>query len=189
MPTSPLNSGQVRIAGTGGLWKAPLGTTLPADSVAAWGTGFVNLGYADDGFGMKQDLKTKEITGWQTLEVLRLVPLSLTRHFSFLLKQSNKDTLGLAWGGATITAGTGGAYTLVIPDAAALTGFIIGIDWSDGALTQRIIIQNAALVTLPEIKFIRTDGIDYAMEVQALAPADGTKSVLVYGVDIAVAGA
>ena len=98
-----LNSGQVRIAGTGRLLKAPLGTVLPVDSVAAWDPKFIDLGYADDGFEMKQDLKRKEVNGWQTLELLRLITTALNRSFTFNLKQTNKDTLALAWGGAAIT--------------------------------------------------------------------------------------
>jgi hypothetical protein len=265
-----LNSGQVRIAGTGRLLKAPLGTVLPVDSVAAWGSGFVDLGYADDGFEMKQDLKRKEVNGWQTLELLRLITTALNRSFTFNLKQTNKDTLALAWGGAAITptpgvslgtvavaittgvltvsasetlavgdmvqlgtmtnaaplvAGTTyfvltvptsttltlaatlggamivttaagsstsitkvtGAYTLAIPDASQIADFIIGIDWSDGsAVSQRLVIQRAALLSLPTVKSGRQAEIDYVVEVQALKPADNTASVLVYGVDVAV---
>jgi len=264
-----LNSGQVRIAGTGHLVKAPLGTVLPVDSVAAWNGAFVDLGYADDGFEMSQDLKRKEVNGWQTLELLRLITTALNRKFKFNLKQSNRDTLGLAWGGAVITpaaaaslgtvviaittgvltvsatetlapgdpvvlgtvtggaplvAGTtyyvltaptsttltlaatvggamivttasgtstsinklNGAYTLAIPDASQILDFIIGIDWSDGVVNQRIIIQRASLVSLPTVKSGRQAEIDYDVEVQALKPADNTASVLVYGVDVAV---
>jgi len=264
-----LNSGQVRIAGTGRLLKAPLGTVLPVDSVAAWNPAFVDLGYADDGFEMKQDLKRKEVNGWQTLELLRLITTALNRTFTFNLKQTNRDTLALAWGGATITpaaaaslgtvavaittgvltvsasetlavgdmvqlgtmtnaaplvAGTtyyvltvptattltlaatlggamivttaagsstsitklNGAYTLAIPDASQIADFIIGIDWSDGSVTQRLVIQRAALLSLPTVKSGRQAEIDYVVEVQALKPADNTASVLVYGVDVAV---
>ena len=264
-----LNSGQVRVAGTGRFYKALLGTPLPVDSVAAWNAGFVDLGYAEDGFELKQDLKRKEITGWQTLEILRLVTTALNRSFKFNLKQTNRDTLALAWGGAVITpaaaaslgtvavaittgvltvsathglsigdmvqlgtmtagaplvAGTtyfvasvptgttltvaatlggvfiptttsgtslsitklNGAYSLVIPDAANVLDFIIGIDWNDGTVTQRLVIQRAALLSLPTIKSGRQAEIAYDVEVQALVPADGTKSVLVYGVDVAV---
>ena len=264
-----LNSGQVRIAGTGRLLKAPLGTVLPVDSVAAWNAAFVDLGYAEDGFEMKQDLKRKEVNGWQTLELLRLITTALNRSFTFNLKQSNRDTLGLAWGGAVITpaaaaspgtvviaittgvltvsavhglsvgdtvqlqgvtggaplasavtyyvntvpttatltlaatlggaliatttSGTAtgitkvnGAYELAIPDAAQIEDFIIGIDWSDGVVNQRLVIQRAALLSLPTIKSGRQAEIDYVVEVQALKPADNTASVLVYGVDVAV---
>lgn len=267
MPASPLNSSQIRIAGTGAIWKAPLGTVLPTDSVSAWNASFVNLGYATDGFTLKQDKKTQGVTAWQTLAQVRLITSELLRTFSFELLQTNKDTLALAWGGATIAAvagaavggaitiGTNGALTtatahgLVVGTAvqlgtvvtatgitalttyfvisvpttttlvisatsggAALTNtsgtgtllttvggynlditaadnppnFILGIDWSDGSTSQRIILGAAALSTLPTIKSMRTDAIRYAFDVQALAPADGSDSVVVYGLDSAV---
>jgi len=264
-----LNSGQVRIAGTGHLVKAPLGTVVPSDSTTAWNAAFVDLGYATDGFTMAQALKTLDITAWQTLEPVRTVNTSLVRNFTFELLQSNKDTLALAWGGATIspnpaaslgtvviaittgvltvsavhglsvgdavqlqgvtggaplasgvtyyvntvpttttltlaatsggaliattTSGTAtgivkvtGPYTLTIPDPSSVADFILGIDWSDGALSQRIIIQRAHQDVLPTVKSVRTDGIRYAISVQANKPADGSNSVLVYGVDSAM---
>ncbi len=264
-----LNAGQVRVAGTGHLYKAPLGTALPSDSTTAWNPAFVDLGYATDGFTMTQDYKTKDVTGWQTLELLRLIPISLDRSFGFELQQSNRDTLALAWGGATITpvpgislgtvavaittgvltvsatdglavgdmvqlgtitgaaplvagttyfvastptgttltlaatlggtpiatttAGTStsitkvtGPYALAIPDPSTIAPFILGIDWFDGAVGQRIIVQRSMLTKLPTVKFTRLDSIAYQIDVQALKPADGTASVLVYGVDTAV---
>ena len=264
-----LNSGQVRVAGTGRLWKAPLGTVLPTDSTTAWNAAFTDIGYATDGFTMKQDFKTKDVNGWQTLELLRLIVTALNRSFSFELQQSNKDTLALAWGNAAIalvpgvsigsvtiaittgvltvsathslsvgdmvqlqgvtggaplasattyyvqsvptsttltvaltsggaaiattTSGTAtgivkvtGSYSLTIPDASTIAPFVLGIDWSDGTTNQRLIVQRAMLTSLPTVKFSRQDSVAYAIEVQALAPVDGTKSVLVYGVDAAV---
>ena len=263
-----LNSGQVRVAGSGRLVKAPLGTVLPSDSLTAWDPAFVDLGFATDGFIMKQDLKTKDVTGWQSLELLRLITTALNRSFSFELQQSNKDTLALAWGGAAITPGpmslgtvaiaitTGvltvsaaetlavgdpvqlqgvsgaapfvsgttyyvktaptsttltlaatasgaaittttsgtaagiskvnGAYALAIPDPSSIANFILGLDWNDGVISQRFIIQRAALTALPTVKFTRLDSVSYAIDVQALKPVDGTASVLVYGVDVAV---
>lgn len=188
MPTSPLDSSQIRVAGSGALWKAPLGTALPTDGSTAWGVGFVNLGYESDGFTLTQDYKTTEVSGWQSLEALRLIATALTRKLAFEAIQSNTVTVGLAWGGATITPTTGGKYSLDIPDS-QLTDFILGIDWNDGTTSQRLIVQRAALVSLATIKYVRTDAVKYPLEVQALKPADGTKSILVYGTDLAVAGA
>lgn len=182
-----LNSGNVRVAGTGALWKAPLGTTLPTDSTTAWGTGFLNIGYATDGFTLTQDLKKQDITAWQTLSPVRSIATALIRKLSFEALESNINTVPLAWGGATMTPGTAGVYTLDIPEG-QLTDFILGIDWSDGTTSQRLIVQHATLLTLPTIKFVRTDAVRYPLEVQAIVPADGTKSILVYGVDSAVSG-
>lgn len=182
-----LNSGAVRVAGTGSIWKAPLGTTLPTDSTTAWGTGFVNLGYATDGFTLTQDLKRQDITAWQSLSPVRSIATALVRKLAFESLESNINTVPLAWGGATMTPGTAGVYTLAIPDGTP-TDFILGVDWSDGTLNQRIIVQRATLLSLPTIKFVRTDAVRYPLEVQALVPSDGSASVLVYGVDSIVSG-
>jgi hypothetical protein len=266
--TNALDSSQVRIAGTGAIWKAPLGSVLPTDSIMAWDAAFKNLGYAEDGFIMTPTLTTKGVNAWQSLENLRNIATALTRKFGFNLKQTNKDTLAMAWGGGVITpnpptlgsvtivASTGvltvsavhglsvndpvklgaitgttgitagvtyyvktvpttttltlsatvggaalalttdgsavsiakitGAYSLVIPGPSDLVDFILGIDWSDGATNQRIIIQRASPLALPVITGGRQKEIDYIFEVESLAPADGTKSILIYGVDVAV---
>jgi hypothetical protein len=182
-----INSGEVRVAGSGAMWKAPLGTTLPTDSTTAWGAAFVNLGYATDGFKVTQNLKTQGISAWQTIEQVRLIATELIRSISFESIQSNTATVGLAWGGATITPTTGGAYSMSVPGG-QLTDFILGIDWNDGTTTQRLIVQHASLLALPTITYTRTDAVKYPLDVQALKPADGTNSILVYGVDAAVAG-
>ena len=259
------NSGKVRIAGTGNIFKAPLGTTLPPDSTTAWGAAFLNLGYMTDGFQVAQALSTKEVPAWQSLESLRTIPISLIRKFTFDAVQTDKETLALAWGGATITsnpatlgtatiAATGvvtcsatetlaindpvqfgamtlaapfvaattyyvvstptsttftlaltvggaaivsaagssvsitkmGPYAMAIPNALTMVDFILGIDVTDGATNQRFIVQRARQTALPTIKMGRQTEISYTIEVEALAPADGTNSVLIYGVDSAV---
>jgi hypothetical protein len=261
---SPYNSSQIRVAGTGNIYRAPLGSTLPTDSTTALPAAFVNVGYATNGFDVAQDRKTKEITVWQSPEAARLLTTFLTRKFKFELQQTNKTTLGLAWGGTiiptagtpvggaltigtggvlttatahgltvgtaitlatvvtstgivalttyyvtavtsttltlsatvggvalTTTAGTGtglspaGAYQLDLLDANTLTDSIYVLEWLDGAVSQRIIIQQGATLSMPVIKYVKDDSVGYAFEIQAIRPADGSDSVLIYGVDVA----
>lgn len=262
-----LNTGEVRVAGTGAIYKAPLGTVVPTDSIGAWGAAFKHLGYTNDGFTTTPNFKTMLIHGWQKLQPLRQVTTEFDFKFEFELLQTNKDTLALAWGGATVAlnpatlgtatlavagnlvtasaaetlavgdsvqfgvmtgtsgivagttyfvqtapssttltlaatlggpviviAGSGssvsiakvtGAYSLALPtDPSA--GFVLGIDFSDGATNGRIIVPNAVLTTMPTVKSVRTDGIRYAFGIQALVPADGSASVIPYGLDTAV---
>jgi hypothetical protein len=181
-----LDASKVKIAATGSLWRAPLGTTIPTDASSSYAGAFLNLGYLSMGFELAQDLKQKEITAWQTLEIVRLVNTSLTRSISFDAIESNNSTVALAWGGATITAGSAGAYSMAIPDASTVQEAIYGIDWSDGSTSQRIIIKRGVLKSLPKIKFTREDAIVYSFEIQAVAPTDGTKAIVVYGIDTGV---
>lgn len=178
----PLDATEIRVAGTGAFWKAPTGTTIPTDSTTSWNVAFVHLGYATDGFKASPNFSTNAIRGWQSNAVLRVVTTEFDYKFSFELIQTNKTTLALAWGGATITAGAAGAYTMTLPNDPT-TEFMLGIDWSDGGTTQRIVIPRASLVSVPEITYGKEDAIKYAFEIQALVPSDGTSPVKVYGVD------
>ena len=268
--TSP-NSGQVRVAGTGTILRAPAGTATPTDSTTAWNAAFQNLGYVSDGgFTITPNYKANQIRGWQSRGVLRNITTEFDFKFGFELLQTNVATLALAWGNATVspvsgvslgtvaiaittgvltvsasttlaigdpvilgtmtngaplvagttyyvqstptsttltlaatlggaaivttTAGSStsitrvtGAWTMALP-ADPASEFMLGIDWSDGALNQRIVLSRASLLTLPVIKNVRTDAIRYAFEVQTLVPTDGTDQVKVFGVDASVAG-
>lgn len=182
-----LNASKIKVAGSGAIWKAPAGTTLPVDSTTAFGAGFVSLGWiSEDGFEVEQSLKTKNVMGWQSVEVLRVVNTSIERSVKFSALESNNETVRLAWGGATITAGTSGAYTVDLPAAQVINEFIIGIDWFDGTNNQRILIKRAVLKSLPKVKFSRQDAINYEFEIMALAPADGSDAIIIYGVDTGV---
>lgn len=96
------DSTQIRVAGTGQIWKAPLGTVLPTDATTAWDPAFVNLGYLTDGYTLAQALKTLDIPAWQTTEPVRTINLSLVRNISFEMLQSNKTTVGFVYGGGTV---------------------------------------------------------------------------------------
>lgn len=185
---SGIKSTEIRVAGKGAIWKAPVGTVLPTDESTAWGTGFVNLGFADDGFHVKQDYKTTELAAWQSLDPVRILVDALARTVSFTSLQSNADTVGMAWGGAAIVPSTGGKYTLNLPDPSVVPEFALGLDWTDGATTQRLAIPRAALVTLPQLDYTRKDAVKYAFEFRVLAPDSGP-SVITYGLDANIAGA
>jgi len=177
---------KIKIAGTGAIWYAPTGTTLPTDSTSALNASFVNIGYCKDGFTLQQDYKTKEVTGWQNLDVLRLIPTQLSRSAKFSAIESNKTSVQLAWGNSVVTVGTSPAYSLTFPTSQTTQEFILVLDWSDGSATQRIVFKRAVFKSLPSVQFSRGDEINYDMEIQAITPADGSYAIAVYGSDAGV---
>jgi hypothetical protein len=88
-----------------------------------------------------------------------------------------------------ITAGTAtgvvsaSPFSVTIPDSAIATEFSLGIDWADGANSNRIVVPRATLLQLPALKFARTDLVRYPIEFQVLKPYDGSQSILPYGSD------
>ena len=265
-----LDATQIRVAGTGAIWKAPVGSVLPTDSTSPLDAAYRNLGYAKTGFTVTPSLKNTPVMGWQSTNILRNINSELTRKYGFELQQTNIDTLALAWGGTvapvtgasigtvtiaittgvlttsvthglavgnavqlagvtggaplvsgttyyvqsvpssttltlsatlggsaivTTTSGTAtgislvtGAYSVNVPTSVTSMEYSLVIDWSDGTISQRIVLPRASVLALPPIKGDRTAETTYVMEFQELIPSTGN-SVLIYGVDHAVAGA
>jgi hypothetical protein len=181
-----LDATQIRVAGTGAIWLAPVGSTLPTDSTTALDAAYHNLGYAKTGFTVTPSLKTTPVMGWQSTQILRLINTELSRKYGFELQQTNIDTAALAWGG-TVVPGTAGVYSITIPSAVTTMEHSLVIDWSDGTDNQRLVLPRAAVLTLPVIKGDRTAETTYAVEFQELIPATGD-SLYIYGVDHAVSG-
>ena len=181
-----LDASKIRVAGSGAIWYAPTGTALPTDSTTALDAAFVNIGYAQDGFELDQTIKNQEVNAWQTAEVVKVINTGITRKVMCEALEMNKATVGLAWGGATITPGTAGVYTLTIPNAQLTKEFILVADWNDGTKSQRVVIKRAALTALPKQKIGRQDTISFQFEVQALLPTDNSDPVVAYGVDAGV---
>jgi hypothetical protein len=182
-----VDASKIRIAGTGAIWKAPVGTTAPTDSTTAYGASWLNLGYAKDGFEIDQELKSKDVEVWQSLEVVRQIPTGISRKISWESVESNNTTVALAWNGATITTTSGGIYTMTIPSTYAAVEFALGLDWSDGTTSQRLIFPRCTLDGLPKVVAGRQNEITYQFSIQVLQPTDGSASVKAYGVDAGVA--
>ena len=179
----PVDSKNIRIAGTGTVWIAPVGTTLPTDSTTALNAAFNNVGFLTDGFEVNQEYKTKDIEVWQSLEVVRQFPTSISRKVSFEAVETNKQTAALAWGGAVITKTTGGAYSMAIPSTYVNSEYAVVLDMADGSTNQRIVLPRVTLDSLPKITAGRQDSIKYGFDLQVLQPTDNSAPVLFYGVD------
>lgn len=180
-----LDASNIHVAATGAIWYAPAGATMPTDSTSAL-TGFTNLGFLSDGFEVANDLKTKEVTVWQTAEVVKLINQSMSRKINFEAVETNTNTLALAWGGATVTPGAGDAYSITIPDAQKTVEFSLILDLTDGDTNARFVFSRVALSSLPKVKYGRQDEIKYGFEIQALKPIDNSDIVKIYGVNKAI---
>jgi hypothetical protein len=124
-----LDATQIRVAGTGAIWLAPVGTTLPTDSTTALNAAYHNLGYAKTGFTVTPSLKTTPVMGWQSTNILRNINTELSRKYGFELQQSNIDTVALAWGGtvAPVVGTSIGTVTIAITTGVLTTSVAHGL--------------------------------------------------------------
>ncbi len=159
-------------AGGGRLMVAPKGTVAPVDSQAAWGQGWIDLGYiAEDGLGIKPESETKDVTAWQSLFPVRKIVTGRKLTFSCALEQWNRETLPLAFGGGAPVAGAGaGEARYDLPHDGAIDERAFGIEWQDGAKAYRVIVPRGLVTDVGEIKLAR--GAASALQVTFEAEGD-----------------
>lgn len=139
-----LTAEQVVIAGTGHLWLAPVGSTLPDfddDPVAALDDAFVECGYtAEEGVTLTGSPEIVAFNAWQSTTAIRRSRKLQVQKIACDLLQWNPDTLKAAFGGGEVTT-AGGFATYKFPVAGdALAEYAVIVDAQDGERNLRIVI-------------------------------------------------
>jgi len=157
-----LDSDNVRVALTGAVYVAPVGTTLPTTISASLDAAFVDLGYlSDDGVEITPDPNTDEIKAWQNADVVRRI---LTRTWSakFTAIESNEATVELYFGSTVTTDGSGSSMTVGAPDADK-RAFVI--DCVDGDQLIRYVVPVGGLSDMDPVSHKNADPVAYGMTV------------------------
>lgn len=175
------DSTQVRIAPNGRLLVAPAGTVAPADVSAVWGTAWQDLGYADEtGVTITPTLTTAEVKAWQTASPLAIIPTEVKYEVKFVLQQFNQATTGLFFGGAawTETVAGSGVWKLTVPSSPNLDLRMLGIEWSDGTNTNRLVIKRGMVSARDALAITRTGNQKFGTTWTALDSAGDLFDVL-----------
>lgn len=174
---------EIVIAANGGVYIAPVGTTLPADADSPLDTAFVDTGYIDEnGVNVSNKVETTGLPAWQSLSDVRVIVTSQTFTAKFALMQWNKATLELAFGGGLYTDHGNGAWEFALPKPGEQAEYAMVIDALDGANKYRIILERTTLSDLGDIPFLRTGASKLPVTVTALAGSDG-RAAKIFGHD------
>lgn len=153
---------------TGGIWRAPKGTTLPNDATTALDTTkFVCLGYvSEDGVSNANDLDVSEIKAWGGAIVYRSLN-GLNDQFSFaLIESENVDVLKAVYGKDNVNV-SGDAYSVTVkaedPEEAV---WVIELALR-GGVPRRIVIPDGAITAREAITYNDSDAIAYGVTVSA----------------------
>lgn len=143
--------------GPGILWKAPLGTALPSNTVAGsvftdlWSavSGWVALGATEEGTEASYELDTEDITAAEFLDPLAVATTGRTVEVSFGLVSFTKSTLLASYNAGSSAAATSGAgatllTTITPPALGAEVNCMIGFESEDS--TYRAVYYNARQV-------------------------------------------
>lgn len=121
------NAAAVRFGKPGKLYIAPLGTPEPATVNAAWGAGWVPLGYTDEGSAFNYEISTDNVEVAEELDVLARVTTGRDASVEFALAEITYRNLTLAFNGG-IVVGDGTAWSFEPPDLGNETRVMIGWD-------------------------------------------------------------
>lgn len=159
---------------TGGIWRAPLGTTLPTDASTALAAAFVSLGYiANDGVTNSNTMESDEYKAWGG-DVVLTYQTEKTDTFAFgLIESLNPDVLETVYGEDNVS-GTLAAGITVRANAADLTEYVYVIEQVlRGGVLKRIVIPDGKVSEIGEIVYQDEEVINYQVTITAMAGADG----------------
>ncbi|MFD5629779.1 MULTISPECIES: phage tail protein [unclassified Streptomyces] len=177
------NSSEIRVAGTGRILVAPVGTTAPADVTTAWAAAWRDLGYTSaDGIKLSKKDKLDPVETWQSVSPARFIYSDRDLTLKFQLLQLNDDTLPFFMGGdaATETATSSGIYKYDLAADPKFNEKALGIEFTDGtAITYRFVISRGQVTETEELSLTRTASIKLGVTFTALA-VDSTKPLATF---------
>jgi hypothetical protein len=173
-----LNASEIRVAGTGTVYVAPVHTPPPADfTSAAWGAPWVNLGYTtSDGVKFIKKDKLDPVDTWQSVAPIRYVFADRDFAVKFSMLQINASTLPFFF---SSKAPEGNGTSFKIAAAPSVDERALGIEFSDGAAnTHRFYIPRGAVTETDETSVTRTSAIKLGVTFTALTPTEGDVETL-----------
>ncbi|QUQ62692.1 phage tail tube protein [Kutzneria sp. CA-103260] len=163
------NTGEIRVAGVGHVYVAPVGTAPPADFTTGW-TGWSDLGFTtQDGVKVVKKDKMEPVETWQAVAPVRLVHAQRDLSLKFTLLQVNTDTVPFFFGGGTVDPKLG--YT--VSGLAHTDERALGIEFNDGPqIVQRIVVPRGAVTETDDTSITRTAPIKLGVTFVALLGAN-----------------
>lgn len=171
-----LTADNVRVAVTGAVYTAPTGTTAPTTPAAAFGAGWVDLGYvSEDGVTESYNEDTTDIKAWQGGTTVRTLTSSTTAQLHLTLIESSNAVLEVFHKGSTITTDTGNSTLEVGPPVEDKRAF--ALDVIDGDTHVRILVANGEVTERGDVVYKNDEPIGYEITITCYPDADNVVMV------------
>lgn len=180
-----LNAAEVVVAGTGGLYKGPLGQAKPATSVAALDAAFLNLGYfSADGVAISFEDSVQNHFAWQNSALVRTSRTETLTKLAFQPIQTRGSILEAFHAGSQVAV-NGAEWELAIKPAISDRATWV-FDAIDGANHYRWYIPNGEITERGDLMHVAGEPVGYPMTMTFYPDATGTLAYLLSN-DTAVA--
>lgn len=153
----------------GAIWRAPLGSTLPADESATLDTAFKCLGYvSEDGLTNSNSPSSEEFKAWGG-DVVATSQTEKPDNFQFkLIEILNVDALKAVYGDANVSGDlTNGIVVRANSSEPVAAVYVVDMDLTNG-IKKRMVVPNAKLQTLGDIVYRDNEIAGYDMTLLAM---------------------
>lgn len=169
-----LNAQNVRVAVTGGVYQADLGTTLPTSALSVLSNSFDDLGYlSEEGVTQSIGRDVSDISAWQNGDVVRTVQTSHTVTYAFTLIESKEEVFRTIYGNYTSLGGGEGVSELT---GDILPHFTYVFNVLDGDNRIRLCIPDGQVTETGDITWTNGELIGYPVTLTTFPDTDGVKA-------------
>lgn len=161
---------------TGGIYSAPLGTTLPTDATTALAEAFVSLGYvSDEGVTRSIERTVENIQAWGGDTVLT-TQTEYTETFELqLIETLDAATRKEVFGQSNVT-GTLATGMTTISNSSELPERVFVIEMVQKDAMSRIVIPQGKISELGEVSYVDNDAIRYPITITAFPDTNGNNT-------------
>ena len=159
---------------SGGVYRAPLNSTLPTDATTPLDAAFVNLGYAsEDGVVNENTPDSEDIKAWGGDTVLSLQTEKNDTFTVTLIEVLDVNVLSAVYGSGNVTGTLATGITVSANGGEAEeASWCFEMVMRDGAL-KRIVIPDAKITEIGEITYTDDEAVGYEVTLTAYPDASG----------------
>lgn len=169
-----LKSSEVRVAGTGELFLAPVGTATPTTAVATLNSAFAGYGYTtEDGVTLSKSVDREGVAAWQSTSPVRYLITGQEFTIATTFLQSNEEILKLWLGSGDFATDGGTGYRADVPVDPAGQQFAMVLEWKDATITSRLVVPKVEITETGDVSLAR-QATSFPVTFGALAPDTGT---------------
>jgi hypothetical protein len=181
------DSDAIVIGANGKVSVAPVGTTLPTTVTGSLNAAFKETGYiSEDGVTFTYSKSVDGVMVWQSLYAVRRVVTDRDFMIAMVMREWNKISVPLAFGGGTIVESPSGSgsYKYSPPNPEDVDERAVIVDWVDGTRHSRLVMPRGFASDNVESNITRGKAADLPITISLIAEDNALPWYMMFDDDV-----